>query len=31
MGIDFNMAIHDKCSEIMSEEAVQNLVKDIVI
>ena len=31
MGIDFNMAIHDKCSEIMSEEAVQNLVKDIII
>jgi hypothetical protein len=31
MGIDFNRAIHDKCSEIMSDEAVQNLVKDIVI
>jgi hypothetical protein len=31
MGIDFNRAIHDKCSEIMSDEAVQDLVKDIVI
>jgi hypothetical protein len=31
MGIDFNAAIHTECFKIMSDEAVQDLVKDIVI
>ena len=31
MGIDFNVAIHTECLKIMSDEAVQDLVKDIVI
>jgi len=31
IGIDFHAAIHNRCSEIMSDEAVQDLVKDIAI